>query len=139
MATATPDERHYAMTLPLTTAAARQARQVVRDQLSSWDLREHVDTVELVMTELVTKAMQHGGPGDTLDLKIAADDRRIRVTVIDGSAVRPVAREVEAEEISGRGMHIVEQLADRWGTGDDPGGGKQVWVELQVADPTKSS
>lgn len=126
-------ERQYAVTLPLHAAAASQARHEIRHQLASWQLADHLDTVELVVTELVTNAIQHGQPRETLPLEVTADDKRIRITVVDGSALRPVARQVEADETSGRGMHIVEELVDRWGTDDDHEGGKLVWVEVNVA------
>lgn len=126
--------RSYALTLALTPMAARQARREVRDQLSSWQLTDKLDVVDLVVTELVTNALKHGEPRDSLTLEVAADEQRIRISVIDGSAVRPVARQVEADETSGRGMRIVEALAERWGT-EDCDGGKQVWVELHLAGP----
>lgn len=110
-----------------------QARREVRDQLSAWQLTERLDIIELVVTELVTNAIQHGQPRDSLALELAADEQRIRISVIDGSALRPVAREVEADQTSGRGMRIVEALVDRWGSDDNPDGGKQVWVELHLA------
>ena len=120
------------MTLPLTPTAALQARHEIRAQLVSWYLAEHADTVELIVTELVTNAMQHGEPRGTVAVALAADAQRIRVSVIDASALRPVARQVEADETSGRGMRIVEALADRWGVDDLAGGRKEVWVEVST-------
>lgn len=136
MSAGAPPERVYSLTLPLAPLAAMRARQLVGERLSSWHLDDHVDTLALVVTELVTNAIQHGEARDTLDLELKADDQRIRLTVVDGSAIRPVARQVETEETSGRGLRIVEQLVDRWGTDDNPGGGKRVWVELHVTGKT---
>lgn len=120
-------------TLPLTSTAAFEARQLVRENLTSWQLRDHVHTIELVATELVSNALRHAGPREDVEFELSADRNRIRVSVVDGSALRPAARQVEAEETSGRGMYIVEQLVDRWGAEDLPGGGKQVWIEVDVS------
>ncbi len=127
------DRRVMRRTLPLTSTAAFEARRLIREALPAWHLKDHVNTVELVATELVSNAVRHAHPREDVEFELVANDDLIRVSVVDGSAIRPAAREVEAEETSGRGMYIVEQLVDRWGAEDLPGGGKQVWVEFDVA------
>ena len=94
---------------------------------------------ELVVSELVTNAIQHGEPRETLGVEVSADRQRIRITVADGSALRPITRHVEADATSGRGLHIVEALVDRWGTDADRGGGKHVWVELDAVGDESGS
>ena len=127
-----PRLRRVRRTLPLAPAAAAAAREFVRELLERSGLTDHVHTVELVVTELVTNAVHHAGPHEDIGVEISAGDDRIRLSVLDGSAIRPVARQVGADETSGRGLYIVEQLVDRWGTEDHAGGGKEVWVELDV-------
>ncbi|MGB9378217.1 MAG: ATP-binding protein [Mycobacteriales bacterium] len=128
----------YEVTLPLTDLAPTRARHLARDVLATWQLAAQADTVGVVVTELISNAMQHGQPNDSLVLQMNFEDRCIRISVSDGSALRPIAQQVEADQTSGRGMHIVEQLTDRWGTDASPGGGKRVWVELRVADVDES-
>ena len=49
----------------------------------------------------------------------------------DGSSVRPVVRELDADRPRGRGLQLVQAIADRWGA-EDHHGGKRVWFELDV-------
>jgi hypothetical protein len=57
----------------------------------------------------------------------------LRITLADGSAVRPVVRELTGDAPTGRGMAIVAAVASRWGV-EDHHGGKPVWVELGAED-----
>jgi hypothetical protein len=53
----------------------------------------------------------------------------LRLSVADGSAVRPIVRELDHQYPSGPGMRLVEALADRWGV-EELHGGTRVWFEL---------
>jgi hypothetical protein len=53
----------------------------------------------------------------------------LRIGVVDGSSIRPVVQELSHERPRGRGMRMVEAIADRWGA-DDHEGGKRVWFDL---------
>jgi hypothetical protein len=53
----------------------------------------------------------------------------LRLSVADGSAVRPVVRELDRDNPRGRGLRLVQAIADRWGA-EDHQGGKRVWLEL---------
>lgn len=78
-------------------------------------------------SELVTNAVLHARTPFTLKVSVRAN--RIRVAVTDGSKTRPVLKHHEATAPTGRGLRIVEAIADRWGV-DAARSGKTVWFEL---------
>lgn len=87
------------------------------------------DVACLVVSELATNAVHHGATDYTVGVESLAD--RLRVTVHDQGNGVPVRREPGLTEIHGRGLQIVNALADTWGiatTGGLPG--KTVWFEL---------
>jgi len=105
------------------------ARRFVRDVLMSRDVFEGtVDTVELLTSELVTNAILHGGAGPNLVVELG--DGLIRVGVLDMSTEVPVRRFTRPDDVSGRGVMIVEELASAWGVELVAGGGKRVWFEV---------
>jgi hypothetical protein len=63
----------------------------------------------------------------TVELTLAGE--WLRLSVADGSAVRPVVRQLDGSAPRGRGMRLVGHIADRWGV-EDHEGGKRVWLEL---------
>jgi anti-sigma regulatory factor (Ser/Thr protein kinase) len=83
--------------------------------------------VALVVTELVTNAVHHCGAAPLFTVE--CNGAWIRVEVYDDGPGRPVVRELDAEATSGRGLALVEAVADRWGVDDAPGG-KTVWAEI---------
>lgn len=113
--------------LPQDPTAARRARQITRRQLLSWELNEPCDTAELLVSELVTNALSHGrGP---VRLCLAAWHGTLRCEVADQGGALPRRRPLSLGGETGRGMHLVDVLADRWGV-DLRGPGKTVWFEL---------
>ena len=93
---------------------------------------ELLDAALLVITELVTNAVRHGGP--PILLAIECDDASLRVRVRDGSLSLPSSRDAGMEAETGRGMTLVELLTSTWGVApvaDDYGLGKEVWFELR--------
>jgi anti-sigma regulatory factor (Ser/Thr protein kinase) len=94
-----------------------------------------LDTAKLLVSELVTNCLLHGrGPGEDdgeIDLEIVIRPSRICVAVSDdgpGFDQRP--EPPEPEETSGRGLLLVDLLADRWGL---EAGGRRVWFEVGTA------
>ena len=85
--------------------------------------------VELVTTELVANAVEHGSAPLHIDLDRHGDVLRIRVA--DGSPTPPVRRNSGPDATSGRGIALVEHLSARWGV-ERTGNGKVVWCELPV-------
>jgi len=105
------------------------ARRFVRDVLMSRHVPDRVvGVVELLTSEVVTNAIIHGGSGPRLVIEIRVD--AVRVAVCDLSADVPVRRTPRLDDVSGRGVVIVDQLASAWGVEAEQGGGKQVWFEV---------
>ena len=118
--------------------SARGAREVVTRVLADVGLDDLVDTAALLVSELVTNAVVHAGTAICLGLD--ADEGGVRVTVTDGSDAIPTQRHYGRSSTTGRGMAMVEMLADRHGTATGANGGKTVWFELgsPAGDPPTS-
>ncbi|WP_254879048.1 ATP-binding protein [Streptomyces sp. NA04227] len=117
--------------------SVRRARAFVRDGLTC-DARladpDHIDTVVLITSELVTNAIRYGTePGDSVRVVLDADATRTRVEVHDPVRRRPRIRPASDERQRGRGLIILDALCPgRWGTYDIPFG-KAVWAEVAAA------
>jgi anti-sigma regulatory factor (Ser/Thr protein kinase) len=109
--------------------SVRLARHLVGDLLAAWGSPHAVDDAALLVTELVANVVDHVGGDATFRLELTLDGEWLRIAVVDGSAVRPVVRELSTERLRGRGMQLVVALAERWGV-EDHDGGKRVWFEL---------
>lgn len=101
----------------------------MRDVLNEVDLGELIGDAELLVSELVTNALIHARNGDPLvEVTASATEALVRVHD-DGPPVELEARDAGPTATSGRGLQIVETLADDWGTGPS-GQGKVVWFSL---------
>ncbi|MEW1696729.1 ATP-binding protein [Streptomyces sp. NPDC091278] len=111
------------------------ARDFTRRALADWGLDACADDVLLCVSELATNALLHGVPpgrGYRLHLYLERPGP-LRVEVHDSGEGTPAVREPSGE--SGRGLLLVDTLADRWGVGPrDPG--KVVWCEFTDAGGT---
>ena len=115
--------------LPPTAESATVARWLVADLLRESTDADTLDTVELLTTELVSNAIRH--TRDELTLTVWLEGGQLRVGVSDTSHRRPQLVQVGQRDTSGRGLHLVEALADRWGVDPDGRGlGKTVWFEI---------
>lgn len=120
---------HLSVEYPPRTSAVREARAEVRRQLEGWGLGEDgevADVAELLVGELATNALVHAGSGFRLTLFAAHGF--LRCEVADAERRVPRVLDAGAGE-SGRGMFLVDALAQRWGCHRD-GPGKTVWFEL---------
>lgn len=88
------------------------------------------ESAAVVLSELVTNAVQAGCLQVTVDLTVHRS--HLRVAVSDDTAGWPQLGVAEARDVHGRGMAIVSVLAQSWGVKKLPAG-KQVWAELRVA------
>jgi anti-sigma regulatory factor (Ser/Thr protein kinase) len=86
-----------------------------------------MDTVPLLLTELVTNAIQHGG--GQVGVRVCLRGRRILIEVTDGGEALPVLRRLDLEGESGRGLLLVETLAESWGVSVD---GAATWCAVSV-------
>ncbi|MFI9316006.1 ATP-binding protein [Streptomyces althioticus] len=105
----------WARSLPM-GQGAKAARDWAQEHLASlgWDetAPETVHSVLLTVSELVTNAHVHAGTD--AQLVMAWDTRCLHISVHDGSASLPTPREPSEERVGGRGMLLVDVLADTW-------------------------
>jgi anti-sigma regulatory factor (Ser/Thr protein kinase) len=87
------------------------------------------ETVVLLVSELVTNAVVHTGRPAVLRLALPRGSGVVRVEVADASVRPPAPRHAEGSDTNGRGLELVDVLADRWGWRVE-GAGKSIWVEL---------
>ncbi|MER7970198.1 SpoIIE family protein phosphatase [Streptomyces sp. NPDC096080] len=107
------------------------ARKAAARQLTAWDLEELAFTTELVVSELVTNAMRHAaGP---IRLRLIRD-RALICEVSDGGATAPHLRHPRTTDEGGRGLLLVSQFTQRWGTRFSPEG-KVIWAEQSLSGP----
>ncbi|MGC5036837.1 ATP-binding protein [Streptomyces sp. DT190] len=110
-------------------SAVRQARAQVRRQLEEWGIAERgevADVAELLVGELATNALVHAG--SRFRLTLLAAHGVLRCEVADRERRVPRVLRAGTGE-NGRGMFLVDALAQRWGCHRD-GSGKTVWFEL---------
>ncbi|MGF1432091.1 ATP-binding protein [Kitasatospora sp. LaBMicrA B282] len=124
----TLDRRLHAAFAPGQLAAIAPLRAELRAALGRWGVPELADTAELLTTELVANALQHTTAGAVLDA-VLGGDRRLRVEVRDGTPELPSPRRAAETATSGRGLMLVEALADAWGV-RVRAEGKITWFEL---------
>ncbi|WP_181785574.1 ATP-binding protein [Streptomyces phytophilus] len=105
------------------------ARRLVRAALADWGLEDLADDSTLVVSELVTNAIRHARRESIRVTVERADTACVRVGVVDFSQAHPVRRESALEDDGGRGLALVGELADAWGTEPLPWG-KRVWADL---------
>ncbi|MEU6309638.1 SpoIIE family protein phosphatase [Streptomyces sp. NPDC047014] len=108
------------------------ARRQIRELLHDWADEEQVDSVVLMVSEMVTNVLVHTD-GDAVLVAEAAGElgtRRLRVEVADASDELPHKRHPGEMASSGRGVLLMEMLADAWGV-DPRGEGKSIWFELR--------
>lgn len=108
------------------------ARHLVVDLLRVWAAEQDRDDAALLVTELVANVVDHVQGEASLTLEITLSEQWLRIAVADGSALRPVMAELDNARPRGRGLRLVQAIADRWGS-EDHRGGKRVWFELEAA------
>ena len=109
----------------------RQARKALDSALPRGLHDEARATVMLLVSELVTNAVLHVGAEVDVDVH-AETPGKVRVDVCDPSPYPPRVRDPQMSS-TGRGMNLLDALADRWGV-DVRNGGKSVWFELDLPE-----
>ncbi|MGW2420864.1 SpoIIE family protein phosphatase [Streptomyces sp. NPDC001709] len=117
--------------LPADPTVVADARKEATRQLTEWGLQDLAFTTELVVSELVTNAIRHAEGQIRLRL---IRDRALICEVTDGSATAPHLRHPRATDEGGRGLLLVSQFTQRWGTRFVPGG-KVIWAEQPLTNP----
>lgn len=131
-----PYLRQAAFQLPSEPASVGQARGRVEKRLYQWGVRRDVrDDAALVVSELFTNAVVHTDsvyvtcrmrttPGDLLHLSVVDQGRAL---------AGPMIAETSQAADGGRGLALVNAVADRWGVDDDRGAGRVVWAVLPLS------
>jgi serine phosphatase RsbU (regulator of sigma subunit)/anti-sigma regulatory factor (Ser/Thr protein kinase) len=125
-----PAGHHASWTLPAKPASVRRARALVGIQMGKWGLAESAYTAELLVSELVTNALAHATGDVSLRLIL---DQVLVCEVFDDAAAMPKLKIADDSDENGRGLRVVSQLAQRWGTRRTPDG-KAVWFELALPE-----
>ncbi|MFI9207610.1 ATP-binding protein [Streptomyces sp. NPDC053253] len=121
----------YSQTLPREARSAAAARRLVRTALTLWGLDPLIEDASLVITELVSNAVEHSRLQAIRVTVSRPSAREVRVGVVDRSRTVPIlGAESDGDQIRGRGLFLVDTLAERWGT-ELYRWGKQVWAELK--------
>ena len=115
------------MQLPQDPASVGAARRFVSECCRDWGLDDPEDVTPLVVSELVTNALQHGEPPLTLFVGRRLD--RLVVSVQDASHQELAVEEAGDLSERGRGLLLVQSLTRAWGQEDLPDG-KRVWAEV---------
>jgi anti-sigma regulatory factor (Ser/Thr protein kinase) len=107
------------------------ARRHLRELLHDWTDPEQVDSAVLLLSEMVTNVLVHTDAEALLLAEVSAEagERRLRVEVTDAGDDLPHRRRPGELASSGRGLMLIELLADEWGV-DPRGKGKSIWFEL---------
>lgn len=119
-------------------AEVGRARRWARSRLVGYGIGADeplAETLILLISELVTNAVVHTGCPAVLRLLFGPADcaGTVRVEVVDASTCPPRPRHAEGGDTNGRGLELVDGLADRWGWQPE-GHGKSIWCELDRAD-----
>jgi anti-sigma regulatory factor (Ser/Thr protein kinase) len=127
-----PVEVRASLTLSAVPQSAGAARRFIADICNAAQLGEDDCSLAALLTsELVTNAIRHGGSRAVIDAH--APGGVLRVSVRDDNPALPVVGlrpDLTAE--SGRGLHLVEALATRWGVEESGNDGKAVWFEIDL-------
>jgi anti-sigma regulatory factor (Ser/Thr protein kinase) len=141
--------RQFTQLFSATPRGARLARLLAVQQLEQWGWPSGCavsESAALVVAELAANAVTHGhvqGRGFRLTIDVEAPDI-LRIEVVDSRGDRPplARRTASTTDEAGRGLLIVDALAERWGCGPWAPSGKVVWAEIALSDsvvPTSAS
>ncbi|WP_432252052.1 ATP-binding protein [Streptomyces sp. HNM1019] len=111
--------------------SAEAARELVRAALVAWGQEDLIEDATLVITELVSNAVEHAPLGSIRVVVTRPSETFVRLGVVDRSRNIPYLRtDSNGDNTRGRGLLLVDALTDRWGT-DRYRWGKQVWGEMK--------
>ena len=125
-----PEENRHCWTLEPEFSSVRMARSMIRDPLKRWGLEDLTPVTELLVSELVTNAIKYA-KGEIL-LRLILESGSLACEVHDSSPALPRVLQVDRDAENGRGLHVVSQLATRWGARRTHTG-KVVWCEQTLS------
>lgn len=126
----------FSLSLPATVESVPRARHALRGSIRADIPDDPLDVLELLVSELVTNAVQHSPQSTTVTVEVLRGERTVRIAVTDAGALLPRPRRAASFAESsaaehGRGLLLVEALAESWGSRPVPGG-KVVWCDVAV-------
>jgi anti-sigma regulatory factor (Ser/Thr protein kinase) len=132
--------RNATEVLPAGPQAPSLARRFVAKTLDSWDHADLSERALLAVSELVTNAFLYGEGDIVLVVMLGVS---LRIEVRDGGAGLPSQRNYSPTSTTGRGLHLVGHMTDRWGTSAEGNAGngargaqgKVVWFEIDTPAP----
>ncbi len=109
------------------------ARHHTRTVLRNWELPAITEDAELIVSELVTNAIEATADDmSMISLRLFADNEQLLIMVWDGSLQMPATWRALPDDIHGRGLMIVEALSNACGAAPSIDGGKIVWARLRL-------
>ncbi|MFJ3230877.1 SpoIIE family protein phosphatase [Streptomyces sp. NPDC086787] len=130
-----PASRVTTWDIPGDPAHVASLRKRVGEQLDTWGLDLARFTTELVVSELVTNALRYGS--HPMRLRLIHDVTTLICEVSDTSHTAPHLRRAKTWDEGGRGLLLVAQLTQRWGTRHTPEG-KTIWSEISLHEEDDS-
>jgi anti-sigma regulatory factor (Ser/Thr protein kinase) len=131
-----PADRSAAWHLPGEAGQVPRCRRAVRRTLASWGLSQLADTVELMVSELLTNAIQHAG--GQVRVRLERDAGTLLCEVCDSVRSLPLLQSPPATAERGRGILLVSELSRTWGC-RRTASGKVVWFTVRLPDPASST
>ncbi|MGW7428568.1 SpoIIE family protein phosphatase [Streptomyces sp. NPDC054861] len=123
-----PADRIAEWDVPADPAAVSGVRNAASAQIAAWELGDVAFTAELILSELITNAIRYGA--EPIKVRLLRD-RRLICEIADGSSTSPHLRYATTTDEGGRGLFLVAQFAERWGTRYTERG-KVIWAELTL-------
>jgi anti-sigma regulatory factor (Ser/Thr protein kinase) len=115
--------------LPPRADSVPVARRAAAKAARRWLPADQAPSLALMVSEVVTNALMHGGGDRDVELRVSERDEVVRVEVCDhGDGFVPQPSALDNDREGGYGLYLVEQLADRWGWWRDDA--TTVWFEV---------
>jgi anti-sigma regulatory factor (Ser/Thr protein kinase) len=120
-------------------SAVPEARSFVRQTLDAWGTTDRCDDMLTCVSELTANAVRHDEThARSFDITLSDCDGMLRIEVHDASRRRPQVQSPGVDSTTGRGLLLVNELADRWGVEQRDPRGKVVWTEFRSRRITTS-